>query len=46
MSTSQAESDVDYASNYADVGYSEDELSEEEQDEEDIAMSKDTECQS
>ena len=42
MGTSQAESDVDYASNDADVGYSEDELSEEEQDEEDIAMSKES----
>ena len=41
MSTSQAESDVDYTSNDADAGYSEDELSREEQYEADIAMSKD-----
>ena len=42
MSISHGESDVDYASNDADLGYSEDELSEEKQDEEDIAMSKES----
>ena len=42
MSISQAEWDVDYASNDADVGYSEHELSEEEQGEEHIAMSKES----
>ena len=41
MSKSQAESGVNYESDNADVGWSEDELSEEEQSEEDIAMSKD-----
>ena len=40
MSTSQAESGVNYASDDADVCCSEDELSEEEQDDEDIAMRK------
>ena len=41
MNKSQAESGVNYESDDADVGCNEDELSEEEQDEEDIAMSKD-----